>query len=82
MEVMRECWTDERLDHFREEVGQRFDRVEAELRTQRLETKTELASMRKEMSTGFESLQRLILQVGGGIIATLAVAVFTMLAAG
>ena len=68
---MRESWTDARLDDFRGEVGRRFDQVEAELRAQRLETKT-----------GFESLQRLILQVGGGIIATLAVGVFTVLAMG
>jgi hypothetical protein len=88
MEAMRESWTDERLDDFRGEVSQRFDgvdqrfdRVEAELRTQRLETKAEFASMRKEMGAGFESLQRLILQVGGGIIATL-VGVFIMLVAG
>ena len=80
MEAMRQSWTDERLDDFREEVGQRFDRVEAELRVQRLEKKTELTSIRKEMSAGFESLQRLILQVGGGIFATLAVGIFTVLA--
>lgn len=75
---MRESWTDARLDDFREEVSQRFDRVEAEMRMQRLE----LSSLRQEMSAGFESLQRLILQVGGGIIATLAVGVLTVLAAG
>lgn len=78
MEAMRKSWTDARLDDFREEVGKRFDRVEAEMRMQRLE----LSTMRKEMSTGFESLQRLILQVGGGIIATLSVGVLTVLAAG
>lgn len=82
MEAMRESWTDARLDDFREEVNQRFDRVEMELRTQRLE----LSSLRQEMSTRFDSLhdslQRLILQVGGGIIATLVVGVFTVLAAG
>lgn len=75
---MRESWTDTRLDDFREEVGKRFDRAEAEMRMQRLE----LTSVRKEMSAGFESLHRLILQVGGGIIATLAVGVFTVLAMG
>jgi len=75
---MRESWTDARLDDFREEVGKRFDRIEAEMRMQRLE----LTSVRKEMSAGFESLQRLILQVGGGIIATLAIGIFTVLAAG
>ncbi len=75
---MRESWTDARLDDFREEVGKRFDRIGAEMRMQRLE----LTSVRKEMSAGFESLQRLILRVGGGIIATFAIGVFTVLAAG
>jgi hypothetical protein len=28
---MRESWTDERLDDFRDEVYRRFDKVEAEL---------------------------------------------------
>jgi hypothetical protein len=28
---MRECWTDERLDDFRDEVYRRFDKVESEL---------------------------------------------------
>ncbi|HEX7293182.1 MAG TPA: hypothetical protein VF259_01445 [Solirubrobacterales bacterium] len=78
MEAMRESWTDARLDDFREEVGKRFDRIEAELRMQRLE----LSSLRQEMNAGFESLQRLVLQVGGGIIATFAIGVFTVLAAG
>jgi hypothetical protein len=82
MEAMRESWTDARLDDFREDVNQRFNRVEAELRAQRLETKAEFTSVRKEISAGFESLQRLILQVGGGIIATFAIGVFTVLAAG
>jgi hypothetical protein len=51
-------------------VDQRFDRIETELWVQRLETKA-----------GFESIQRLIFQVGGGIIATLAIGIFTVLAA-
>lgn len=68
---MRESWTDARLDDFRGEVGRCFDQVETELQMQRLETKA-----------GFESLQRLILQVGGGIIATLVIGVFTVLATG
>jgi uncharacterized sporulation protein YeaH/YhbH (DUF444 family) len=28
MEAMRESWTDERLDDFRGDVGQRFDKVD------------------------------------------------------
>jgi hypothetical protein len=31
MYKMRESWTDERLDDFRDEVNRRFDKVDAEL---------------------------------------------------
>lgn len=31
MYKMREAWTDERLDDFREEVNRRFDKVDSEL---------------------------------------------------
>lgn len=31
MYTMRQSWTDERLDDFREEVNRRFDKVEGEL---------------------------------------------------
>ncbi len=63
MNVMRQSWTDERLDDFRGEVGQRFDRVERELHDLRADTKA-----------GFESMHRLIVTVGGGLIGTLIVA--------
>jgi hypothetical protein len=80
MEAMRESWTDERLGDFSHHVDERFNRVEAELRTQRLEMKAEFASLRREMDTRFEAVQRLILQVGGGMIGTLALGVLTVLA--
>ena len=57
---MRESWTDERLDDFRAEVGRRFDRVERELHDLRVDTKA-----------GFESMHRLIVTVGGGLIGTM-----------
>jgi hypothetical protein len=80
MEAMRESWTDGRLDDFSHHVDERFNRVEAELRTQRFEMKTEFASLRREMDSRFDSVQRLILQVGGGMIGILALGILTVLA--
>jgi hypothetical protein len=65
---MRESWTDDRLDDFRErteenfrhvdrrfeQVDKRFDRVDADLRELRGESK----ALRGEMNERFESLQR------------------------
>jgi DNA anti-recombination protein RmuC len=50
-------------------VDQRFDRLEGELRTHRLETKTEIEGLRREMG----AFQRTMLQLGGGMIVTFAV---------
>jgi hypothetical protein len=84
MEAVRESWTDNRMDALNRRVGdgftqvdQRFDRVEADLRDLRVETRTEFAAvrqesaaLRQEMNARFDAMQRLILQVGGGMIAT------------
>jgi hypothetical protein len=60
METMRESWTDARLDDFRGETARRFDTLE------------------RRMESGFDrvegridALQRTMLQIGGGVIATL-----------
>ena len=62
MPVMRESWTDARLDDFRGEVDRRFgdvsdrlDRVESEIR-----------ELRSEMKSGFETINRTMLH---GVIA-------------
>ena len=54
MHLMRESWTDARLDDFRaevdrrfEEIGRRFDKVEGEIQ-----------DLRGEMKAGFESVQK------------------------
>jgi hypothetical protein len=60
MYKMREAWTDERLDDFRDEVNRRFDKVDADIR-----------DMRGEMNGRFDSLQRTLLQIAGGTIGTL-----------
>jgi hypothetical protein len=50
MHVMRESWTDARLDDFRSDVDQRFERIDGELRT---EMKAGFDSLHKTMVSGF-----------------------------
>lgn len=62
MHVMRESWTDARLDDFRGEVNRRFDKVEGEVR----ELRGEIRELRAEMKNGFEAINRTMLH---GVIA-------------
>jgi hypothetical protein len=54
MHVMRETWTDARLDDFRGEVNRRFDKVEGEVR----DLRGEVNELRSEMKSGFEAINR------------------------
>ena len=54
MHVMRESWTDARLDDFRSEVNRRFDKVDGEI----AELRGEVKELRSDMKAGFESLHR------------------------
>jgi hypothetical protein len=85
MEAMREAWTDERLDDLNERVGDLgrrmddgFNRVHEDLRSLR----NEVGAVRKELDSKIDGLRieirgeiaalhRLMLQMGGGIIATI-----------
>jgi hypothetical protein len=69
MHVMRESWTDARLDDFRgdvdrrfDEVYRRFDKVEGDIR----ELRGEVKEIRSEMKSGFESINRTMIH---GVIA-------------
>jgi chromosome segregation ATPase len=69
MHVMRETWTDARLDDFRGDVDRRFDgvdkrfdKVEGEIGALR----GEVNELRSEMKSGFESINRTMLH---GVIA-------------
>jgi hypothetical protein len=57
---MRESWTDARLDDFRTETARRFDSLE-----RRMENGFDRVDAR------FDALQHTLLQIGGGVIATL-----------
>jgi hypothetical protein len=65
MHVMRESWTDARLDDFRSEVDRRFDEVyrrfdEVDRRFDKVEG--EIRELRSEMKAGFESVHRTMVQ--------------------
>jgi hypothetical protein len=60
MEVMREKWTDERLDDMNARMAEGFQRVDADLR-----------ELRSDMNNRFEAMQRLIAQVGAGLFGTM-----------
>jgi hypothetical protein len=54
--MYRMSWTDERMDDFAKQVGQRFDAVDKRL---------------DRLDDRFDALQRTLMLTGGGIIATL-----------
>jgi hypothetical protein len=62
MHVMRESWTDARLDDFRSDVDRRFDKVEGDIS----ELRGEMRELRAEMKSGFEAINRTMLH---GVIA-------------
>ena len=67
MHVMRESWTDERLDDLNSRVDRGFDRVDADIRALRSEMKDGF----ERVDERFESLHRLLLQFCWLMIATL-----------
>lgn len=67
--MMRESWTDARLDDFRSDVDRRFDEVyrrfdEVDKRFDKVEA--EIRDLRNEMKSGFESIHRTMVH---GIVA-------------
>jgi hypothetical protein len=56
MDSMRESWTDKRLDDLNEKVGSGFERVDADIRGLRVETRTEFVALRGEMKSGFDRI--------------------------
>lgn len=67
MEAMRDKWTDERLDDMNDRMGEGFNRLDEDIR----EVRSEIAGIRGEMNSRFEAMQRLIIQVGGGLFGTM-----------
>ncbi|HSR94740.1 MAG TPA: hypothetical protein VLK56_07715 [Solirubrobacterales bacterium] len=83
MEKMRESWTDARLDDFREETARRFDTLERRMDNGFNRVDADLRGLREETNHRFDgvdakidALQHTLLQVGGGVIATLVAGFF------
>lgn len=85
MELMRESWTDKRLDDLNHKVDAGFERLDADIRGLRMETGTEFIALRGEMKGGFDrvderfermdqrfdDLHRLLVQGAGVLLAAL-----------
>jgi hypothetical protein len=69
MEHARATWTDERLDDLSRRMDNGFDRLDLDLR-----------SLRSEMNSRFDALHRIILQVGGGMMATILIGFASLIA--
>jgi septation ring formation regulator EzrA len=61
-------------------VDQRFERVETDLRALRAETKSGFETMQSEFNARFDALNRTLLQIGGGLVATLLAGVLAAIA--
>ncbi len=57
---MAKNWTDERLEERFDRIDRDHDRFDSEIR-----------ALRVEMNARFDATQRLIIQVGGGMVATM-----------
>jgi len=64
MEAVREKWTDERLDDMNRRMAEGFQRVDTDLR---------------ELRSDMKDMQRLIIQVGGGLFGTMVVGFLSLL---
>ena len=72
MESMREAWTDERLDDLNakvDELSRRTDEGFREVRAEFTAIRQEFVAVRREIHQESASLQRLMIQLAGGIIA-------------
>jgi hypothetical protein len=79
IEGARATWTDERLDDLSRRIDAGFARVDEDLRAMR----TELAQAARTdaLSARIDALQRTMIQVGGGMIATLVAGFAALVAA-
>jgi uncharacterized protein YPO0396 len=65
---VRQSWTDERLDDFRDEVNRRFDKVEGELRR----VNDRLDGMQRTMVHGFVAMTAAIIASNAALISLFA----------
>jgi hypothetical protein len=84
VERARETWTDERLDDLSRRVDDGFRRVDEDIRALRSEMNARFDAQDVRLTAvdgRFDSLQRTMIQVGGGLIATMIVGFISLFAA-
>lgn len=69
MRKMRQSWTDERLDDLSQRMDEGFRRVDADV-----------CELRTEMNAHFDNLNRMLLQLGGGLGGAVIVALIGLIA--
>lgn len=67
MEAVRSSWTDDRLDDLKGQVDELGQRMDAGFR----EMREAMAMHQRETNVRFDSLQRMMIQFGGAMIAAL-----------
>lgn len=75
---MREKWTDGRLDDMSARMDAGFDRLDRDIR----DVRAEVHELRTEMNNRFEATNRLIVQVGGGMVVTMVAGFLGVIAQG
>ena len=74
MYKMRESWTDERMDDFRDEVNRRFDKVDKRFDKAEDDVNRRFDKVDRELgrlNDRFDALERTLLRMAGATIVTL-----------
>jgi rhamnose utilization protein RhaD (predicted bifunctional aldolase and dehydrogenase) len=74
-------WTDARIDDMARRMDDGFNRVDEDIRALRVEMSARFEAMQSRTDAHFDSLQRAMLQLGGGMIVTFVVGFASLLAA-
>ena len=85
MERARATWTDERLDDLSRRMDAGFNRLDEDIRQMRTDMtglRGETTGLRTEMTARLDALQRLLIQLAGGTIATILGTFVALLVAG
>jgi hypothetical protein len=82
MAVMaREAWTDERLDDLNKKVDEGFKEMRADMREEFRAVRAEATAFRSEISEQFAAQNRMLIQLFGGMFATMMVGFLGVIAA-
>jgi hypothetical protein len=68
--MVREAWTDERLDDLKEHMDEGFRELRADLRQQREEAAAEFAAVRSQLSAESTALRKDFAEVKSGVAST------------